>query len=328
MFKKDPFMRLHSVVHGRRSALALLLFVPLVSGCESLRPGALLEQSGEWLQRSGEILQDFGKESAASEENPSLKTLFAQPYIDPLTRYLEKNRTNAAQQADWQSVQAERDRRCSVVAKRFEQIAVSESSVDRFRRGYAYSCPTEVAAYAARLSALQAQALANATNANHADSADSANKAEKTAATQTATLGELPKSSASAKPLQSEMTLDASKTQQAGSQASECYLLTSIKNYREALKACEPPAEQGDARAQTSMAHIYYLFKQYNQAFRWASLAGKNSAESSFLLAQMHERGQGTRTDRPSALRWYEAAEKLGHPQARAEWLRLNGQAR
>lgn len=322
MFEKDPFMRLHTFVHGRRAALALLLLVPLVSGCESLRPGALLEQSGEWLQRSGEILQDFGKESAVSEENPSLKALFAQPYIDPLTRYLDKNRHNAALQADWQTVQTERDRRCAVVAKRFEQIAVSESSVDRFRRGYAYSCSAEVAAYAARLSALQAQALANS---NNAGSADSANSAEKAAASRSVTLGELPKAS---KPLKSETELMPSKTQQAGLQVSECYLLTSIKNYREALKACEPPAEQGDARAQTSMAQIFYLFKQYNQAFRWASLAGKKSAESSFLLAQMHERGQGTRADRPSALRWYEAAEKLGHPQARAEWLRLSGQAR
>jgi TPR repeat protein len=252
-----------------KSRLLLLVITLLLAGCGSMNHQQQMEQSSQ--------------NKAESE----LNALFSQPYIDPLTRYLETNRNNPARTDELRKVRQERDRRCQVIADNYAKQKVTAQSVERFRRGYTYSCPRAVQAYASQL--------------------ESKSTISKTAPdSPSITTEQIP----------------------AHVQSSDCYLLTSIKNYAEAIRVCEAPAASGDLRAQTNMATIHYELKRYELALKWTKLAAESSAEAAFLLARLYEQGQGVEANPQEALNWYQHAQQLGHTQAGSESLRLSHEIR
>lgn len=104
----------------------------------------------------------------------------------------------------------------------------------------------------------------------------------------------------------------------APSERSNCYLLTSIRNFTEAKQACLEPAEQGDVRAQANMAVISRAFEQYPEAVAWARRAAPQSAEACLVLGRLYESGLGVEADTELAAQWYRKAIDLGNEDAQA----------
>ncbi|EMP54544.1 Sel1 domain-containing protein repeat-containing protein [Marinobacter santoriniensis NKSG1] len=104
----------------------------------------------------------------------------------------------------------------------------------------------------------------------------------------------------------------------APSELSNCYLLTSIRNFTEAKEACLEPAAQGDVRAQANLAIISRAFEQYPEAVAWAKKAAPESADACFVLGRLYESGLGVEADTALAAHWYQKAVELGDPDARA----------
>ena len=77
-----------------RAPIALLLGLSIaLSGCQTLsEPDSLLSRSGEIIRTQSQRLADLASrltsDPAARQRHADVEALFAQPYIDPLTRYL------------------------------------------------------------------------------------------------------------------------------------------------------------------------------------------------------------------------------------------------
>lgn len=98
---------------------------------------------------------------------------------------------------------------------------------------------------------------------------------------------------------------------------SDCYLLTSIRNYSAAREACREFAENGDTRAQANMAMIAHAFEDYASALEWAQKAASVSGKASYLLGQMYASGRGVKQDPEQAVYWYQKAASQGNEEAR-----------
>ncbi len=86
-------------------------------------------------------------------------------------------------------------------------------------------------------------------------------------------------------------------------------------------KACRARAEQGDAKAQSDLASMYYHGKgvpqDYAEAARWyrrAAEQGNVKAEDG--LGYMYSQGQGVPQDYTEAANWYRKAADQGHAKA------------
>lgn len=242
----------------------------MLQGCDALPKPAFLQQTVACDTPSANSTDNCATGSAGQQE---LAALLAQPYIDPLTDYLQRHQNDTQAAEHIKRIRQEREMRCAVVAKRFNAQEVTEASVSRFREGYAYSCPQQVDNYAAQLPPAPA-------------------------------------------PVQ---TIDSAETEQLESPQHDCYLLTAIKNYHEALTACQQPAQDGDTQSQTNLALIYHALERYDEAQQWALAAAKESAEARFLLGEMYTHGEGFAADPQKAQYWYQAADQLGHPLAAAQ---------
>jgi hypothetical protein len=209
----------------------ILTGVALLAGCTSFRTLGTPEQPTAAPQVSESIETPSQPKPQSSKEEHMVETLFAQPYIDPLTRYLENTRGNTGRADLRQRVRDERNHRCEVIAARYNAEPVTESARAAYRNGYEYSCASDVDAYAQRLATLKAQT-----------------------------------------PPEPEPALEKEAAPpELSKQLNDCYLLTAIRNFSEALKACQQPADQGDVKAQTNMALMTFALKDYTSAFHWAS---------------------------------------------------------
>lgn len=246
----------------------------LLAGCASFRTPDSLEQPSAAPPTRESADQSSQPEPQISIEERKVEALFAQPYIDPLTRYLERAGDDADKATLRQRVQEERDRRCAEIADQYAGEPVTEQSLKSYRTGYSYSCPDDVAAYARKLATLKARS------------------------TEASGTGTKPGQTASA---------------QLSKQLNDCYLLTAIRNFSEAMKACRQPATDGDIKAQTNMARMTFALKDYTSAFRWASAAASQSAEAAYLLGQMYATGQGVEADADAAKKWNALARDRGY---------------
>jgi len=205
-----------------------------------------------------------------AEEVQALK---AQPYIDPLTRYLEHYADDPAREAYLQEITLLREQRCRLVGNRYALLPKTVESYERFRAGYAFSCPAQLEEFAGLIEDLkQPEDLAQSTP---------------------------------------EVTISPAPPPP-DPQRSECYLLSQIRNYSEAHDFCLGPAEQGDPRAQLNMALISQAAKEYSQAFRWAEMVAADLPEAGLVLGQLYADGQGVERDLSQAVFWFEYAAEQG----------------
>ena len=88
-------------------------------------------------------------------------------------------------------------------------------------------------------------------------------------------------------------------------------------DYATALKEWRPLAEEGDARAQTSLGFMYFkghgVSQDYGEAVKWIRRAAEQGdAAAQFRLGFMYYDGQGVPQDYVEAMRWYRKAAEQG----------------
>ena len=92
-------------------------------------------------------------------------------------------------------------------------------------------------------------------------------------------------------------------------------------DYTTALQLSRPLADQGDARAQSTLGLIYYggrgVPRNDNEAVRWfRHAADLGDATGNLYLGVMCETGQGARQDYTEACRWFHEAARQGSASA------------
>ena len=252
--------------------LPLLLLMCCMAGCavlpEPLRPAA-------W-QRTDSALQ------------AEVERLLDQPYIDPLTRFLQQHAAQHGDDPGYRRLARERDSRCRAIGTRYARQSPTEDNLQSLRNGYQFSCPEQVQDFARRVAERPAPA------------------AEPSAA-------DAPKPSA---------------RPQASTQANDCYLLFAIRNYQQAQPACTQAAEAGDARAQHHLASLLRSNRAFTDALYWAEQSSSGGyPPGQLLLAEFYQRGHGAPADRDRALQLIEqaAGQGLAEAQYQAGMAWLNG---
>jgi TPR repeat protein len=91
----------------------------------------------------------------------------------------------------------------------------------------------------------------------------------------------------------------------------------------EDAKACRVRAEQGDAKSQYDLGHMYLhgegLPQDYGEALRWYDKAAdQGEARAQYAIGYMHNHGEGVPQDSAEARRWYGKAADQG--EARAQY--------
>jgi TPR repeat protein len=91
--------------------------------------------------------------------------------------------------------------------------------------------------------------------------------------------------------------------------------------YEKALEIVRPLAENGDARAQSLLARMYYRGRAVRQdhveALKWFRRAAEQGdATAQFNLGVMYSEGDSVPQDKTEAQRWYRRAADQGNPQA------------
>lgn len=90
---------------------------------------------------------------------------------------------------------------------------------------------------------------------------------------------------------------------------------------RRLAEAARVRAEQGDAKAQSNLASMYYYGRgvpqDYAEAVRWSrQAADQGDAKAQYSLGLMYYKGQGLPRNDAEAVRWYRKAAEQGYPQA------------
>lgn len=211
--------------------------------------------------------------------------LFDQPYIDPLTDYLIEHYADDDRRSVLQQVREERDRRCEAVATEFTDEPSTRDALKRFNAGYAYSCPEQVAAFEERVNRQAASPR--------------------------------PPAPTPETPMSEPQPVTGSTETIPDQALSDCYLLTTIRNFSAARQACREPADLGDIRSQANMALVAHAFEDYEEALRWARKAAAESEEAAFLLGQMYANGRGVSQNKNQAVYWFKEAARKGHKEAK-----------
>ena len=77
-------------------------------------------------------------------------------------------------------------------------------------------------------------------------------------------------------------------------------------NYKKAQKLYEELYAEGDPRAAYALGEIYDFYWRFNKAFKYYLFAAeKGVPEAQYNVANMYERGEGTRKDLVQSVRWY-----------------------
>lgn len=298
--------------------LTLITAVLGTSGC-----AGSIERSGDFLSRSGAMLANQGKRLAefagglVNSQNDKryqeeIDALFAQPLIDPLTRYLEAHSADGNRVRQLQQVVTERDKRCDAIGRTYAGRDATPANLQRMRGGYLYSCPDEVQTFALRVNTQRGDTSAKPSIAQPLASAEPQ-----------------PATQVSAEPPPSLELASADFADALNRKRnSNCYLLFTIKNYTQALEACRQPAERGDAKAQHHMGSVSLARRDYRSALAWAERsAAQQYPAGQLLLGRLYQDGQGVRQDQQRGLALISQAAEQGIAEARfnAGLAHLNG---
>lgn len=249
-----------------------------LGGCQSLPDReSVAATSSDWLTRTGEAISAQGERlselfsgrdgdstALAAARAEERRALFDQPWIDPLTRYLETHGDDPAYADVLPEIARERERRCVAIGEEYAQRAATRERLARLRRGYLYSCPGEVNDFHARVREREAQAATPRPAAVAAQ--------------------EPPGEPAVAAPEQPDGDLEEALERR---QANDCYVFFTIRNFRQAREACQGPAERGDPRAQRHLGSLAELDGDREAALRWyrKALAGGDAQAGERLEA-------------------------------------------
>lgn len=282
--------------------LVIMMCALLAAGCSSLK-------NSDFLNRTGDALSKIGQRGSVADLDQEIEPLFDQPYIDPLTEYLQQYADDPARTTLLGQVRQEREFRCAVIARRYNADEVTKAGLALYRRGYSFSCSQDVAAYQARLEAMQPApkparqpAIEPRSDDREKSSVQLAELKRKTENTEALSAGDA----------QTQQIAVSAKAA-AFPQLNDCYLLTRIRNFSGALKACRGPAEDGVAGAQASMAKIERALGNHESAYGWALKAASDSGQAANLLGEMYAQGLGVAQDKNAAVKWFRAAAGLGH---------------
>ena len=93
------------------------------------------------------------------------------------------------------------------------------------------------------------------------------------------------------------------------------------KDFATAVKIIRPPAVQGEAWAQHSLAYLYVrgqgVVQDYAEAVKWFRLAAqRGNVHAQNMLGRMYDNGQGVVQDYVKAHSWYNLAASKGQPSA------------
>ncbi|PKM31568.1 MAG: sel1 repeat family protein [Gammaproteobacteria bacterium HGW-Gammaproteobacteria-11] len=298
----------------RASVVALASFISLLaSGCSSLPDRQeVLSASGEFLSKAGDMLSDqgtrlaeftgLGQQSRQQQQyQQEVEALFAQPYIDPLTRYLETHSNDRSRATLLETVATERERRCQVIARRYASVTPDQGSLQRLERGYLFSCPEQVKAFADQLERSQSEAAQEPMTAQ-----------QQNAVRPVSTDSSAPASLYGIAPQDDSVELAVVRRQ-----ASNCYLLFTIRNYSQAETACAAPAANGDAKAQQHLARISELAGDEDKAMHWATRSAQQQhPEGMLLLGRYYQDGVGTTPDAARGLELIRQAADKGLAEA------------
>lgn len=273
-----------------------------LSGCSTplktediwARSSAFIDRSTGLLTAQGQRLSEYAGSLLGRQDqqlrDEEVTALFAQKRIDPLTRYIEEHSGDASRAPQLARVARERELRCGEIAELYSQREPNRENLARLRRNYLYSCPLEVAEFANRAS--RAASLA-------AEVAD-----ERAAPAPTSD----PVVEPPDEPLQTAVSRQLNRN---------CYLLFTIRNYRQAVDACREPAELGDAKAQHHMASMARVRGDHAAARDWAERSAQQKhAPAQLLLGQIYQEGRGVGRDEARARQLMRQAADAGMPEA------------
>jgi len=261
----------------QRLALTLL-FSSMLFGCAGYQPKDIFAQSREWLAQTSD--------GAAANYDDEIEVLFAQPYIDPLTDYINQHIDDERRAEPLRKVSAERKVRCQEIADKYLTRPLTQESLNLYKAGYSYSCPKDVEQFAVRLAEANKQA---------------------------------PTASSQAEPPVSDEKVVVDKAIVSNvnkEQLNDCYLLTTISNFREAKQACLPPANKGDVRSQLNMAVIHKALTEYSQSLQWAEKVEQDSPRARYLIGEIYALGLGVQQDYQTAFEWFEKSGQDGYAEA------------
>ena len=281
-----------------RTLIACLICLAWLSGCSSVPPqDGFIARSADLLSKTGELIsqkaQSLGNWSASqsnAQYDQELAELFDQPYITPLSQYLQQHGSDASRAAHLRQVEEERQRRCQKIAARYAERDKTRGNLQQLRASYGDACPAQVADFAALVA--PAPPTGGAT-----------------------TVGAPSKPDAKAAPAPPAVDRQ---------QADNCYLLFTINNYSQARDACRGPAEAGDGKAQYNLSVIASSLEQYPEALSWARRAAEHSPDGSYQLGLLYLRGQGVEQDPATALGWFEQAAAQGLARAQYQSARMH----
>ena len=254
----------------QRLALSLLLS-SMLYGCTGYQPKDIFAQSKEWIAKT--------TERATANYDAEIEALFAQPYIDPLTDYLNLHIEDESRAEALRKVNAERKYRCQKIAENYATRPLTKESLTLYKAGYNYSCPKDVEAFALRL-------------------------AKANELTQKTTQAEPPPPNENETVVLDEAIVSNVNKQQ----LNDCYLLTNISNFPEAKQACLSPANKGDVRSQLNMALIHKALAEYTQSRQWAEKVEQHSPRARYLLGELYALGLGVKQNDQAAFSWFEKA--------------------
>ncbi|MFZ7275211.1 tetratricopeptide repeat protein [Avibacterium avium] len=93
------------------------------------------------------------------------------------------------------------------------------------------------------------------------------------------------------------------------------------EEYFQAFKWYQKAAEQGLAKAQFNLGHMYYngqgVKQDYFQAFKWTQKAAEQGdAKAQYSLGYLYDKGRGVKQDDFQAVKWYQKAAEQGYADA------------
>ncbi|OQW95307.1 MAG: hypothetical protein BWK79_02905 [Beggiatoa sp. IS2] len=215
----------------------------------------------------------------------TVKKLFRQKHIDPLTQYLEKYQNDSTKTEQILVVKEERDKRCAEVEKEYTSKEKNQSNLTRLTNRYHYSCPQIVKEFAAKLTPLPTEISSSS-------------------AVSLSTL-----------PDEDSHKIDSKETLEA------CETALKQQDYAIAFAQCEPLAEQGNASIQYKLGLMYEegkgVEKDATIALKWLRQAAEqNFSKAQLLIGRKYYTGEGVSKDLATATQWYRRAAEQGDPEA------------